>query len=166
MIVSLQRPKACAEKRIRYPLSAHQIGQDERLPSLETCHAPSCPIVLRYAMEHYNLEKDIASDLKEQFELECPNFADGGTQHKTCRTLWTVARHSTADSRYGPTWHCLVGRHFSSYAGSPGSFRSFTSAFHRQKMNTCCHLLIFIASGHARKELLLPLGRQILADFF
>ena len=63
-------------------------------------------------MEHYNLEKDIASDLKEQFELECPNFADGGTQHKTCRTLWTVARHSTADSRYGPTWHCLVGRHF------------------------------------------------------
>lgn len=39
-----------------------------------------------YAMEHYNLEKDIASDLKEQFELE-----------------------------YGPTWHCLVGRHFSSY---------------------------------------------------
>ena len=24
----------------------------------------------RYAMENYNLEKDIASDLKEQFELE------------------------------------------------------------------------------------------------
>ncbi len=26
--------------------------------------------VRRYAMEHHNLEKDIASDLKEQFELE------------------------------------------------------------------------------------------------
>lgn len=83
-------------------------------------------------MEHYNLEKDIASDLKEQFELECPNFADiGGTQHKACRTLWILARHSTADSRYGPTWHCLVGRHFSSYAGSPGSFRS---AAHRHSI--------------------------------
>ena len=51
-------------------------------------------------MEHYNLEKDIASDLKEQFELECPNFADtGGTQLKTCRKLpLKTARHRT-DSR-------------------------------------------------------------------
>mmetsp|Transcript_28249 Transcript_28249/g.67181 ORF Transcript_28249/g.67181 Transcript_28249/m.67181 type:complete len:90 (-) Transcript_28249:203-472(-) len=38
------------------------------------------------AMDKHNLEKDIASDLKEQFETE-----------------------------YGPTWHCMVGRHFSSY---------------------------------------------------
>ncbi|CAE7363030.1 Dynll2 [Symbiodinium pilosum] len=37
-------------------------------------------------MDQYNLEKDIASYLKEQFEVE-----------------------------YGPTWHCMVGRHFSSY---------------------------------------------------
>lgn len=121
-------------------------------------------------MEHYNLEKDIASDLKEQFELECPNFADGGTQHKTCRTLWTsmdcgTAQQTRGMAPLGTAW---------SVATSPamlGALAAFAaigipSAKDEHLQLFCCHLLIFIASGHARKELLLPLGRQILADFF
>mmetsp|Transcript_98459 Transcript_98459/g.175378 ORF Transcript_98459/g.175378 Transcript_98459/m.175378 type:complete len:92 (+) Transcript_98459:86-361(+) len=39
-----------------------------------------------YAMDTYNLEKDIASHLKQCFEQE-----------------------------YTPTWHCMVGRNFSSF---------------------------------------------------
>mmetsp|Transcript_132509 Transcript_132509/g.283205 ORF Transcript_132509/g.283205 Transcript_132509/m.283205 type:complete len:88 (-) Transcript_132509:383-646(-) len=39
-----------------------------------------------YAQDNYNSEQEIAKYMKTQFE-----------------------------DTYGPTWHCLVGRHFSSY---------------------------------------------------
>ncbi|KAL7065300.1 hypothetical protein AAHC03_05062 [Spirometra sp. Aus1] len=38
------------------------------------------------AIEKFQIEKDIASYLKKEF-----------------------------DRKYGPTWHCVVGRHFGSY---------------------------------------------------
>ncbi|VDL89988.1 unnamed protein product [Schistocephalus solidus] len=38
------------------------------------------------ALEKFQIEKDIASYLKKEF-----------------------------DKKYGPTWHCVVGRHFGSY---------------------------------------------------
>lgn len=38
------------------------------------------------AVEKYNVEKDVASSIKKDF-----------------------------DSRYGPTWHCIVGRNYGSY---------------------------------------------------
>ncbi|XP_072023447.1 dynein light chain LC6, flagellar outer arm-like [Amphiura filiformis] len=37
-------------------------------------------------MEKFNIEKDIASFVKKEF-----------------------------DRKYGPTWHCIVGKHFGSY---------------------------------------------------
>ena len=170
MIVSLQRPKACAEKRIRYPLSAHQIGQDERLPSLETCHAPSCPIVLRYAMEHYNLEKDIASDLRSNLNSSAQTLPTVGHSIKHAEHyghLWTVARHSRLE-----VWPhlALLGRSpLLQLCWEPWQL-SQPSAFHRQKMNTCSFFAVTCSSSLPQvtheKELLLPLGRQILADFF
>ncbi|CAH8828079.1 unnamed protein product [Trichobilharzia szidati] len=38
------------------------------------------------AMHEFNIEKDIASSVKKEF-----------------------------DKKYGPTWHCIVGRNFGSY---------------------------------------------------
>ncbi|KAG5453941.1 Dynein light chain 2, cytoplasmic [Clonorchis sinensis] len=42
--------------------------------------------VCNEAMNKYTMEKDVAAHLKKEF-----------------------------DSRYGPTWHCIVGRSFGSY---------------------------------------------------
>ena len=43
------------------------------------------PAILRFskALEKYNIEKDIAAFIKKEF-----------------------------DKKYGPTWHCIVGRNF------------------------------------------------------
>ncbi|GAA0149001.1 microtubule or microtubule-binding cytoskeletal protein [Lithospermum erythrorhizon] len=39
-----------------------------------------------HAFEKFNVEKDVAEDIKKQF-----------------------------DKKYGPTWHCIVGKNFGSY---------------------------------------------------
>lgn len=76
-------------------------------------------------MENYNLEKDIASDLKEQFELEQKTQPTCRRWFVSVRVEFLFVACSEAFQnekfllRYGPTWHCLVGRHFSSYARCP-----------------------------------------------
>ncbi|CAF0742010.1 unnamed protein product [Didymodactylos carnosus] len=42
--------------------------------------------ITMHALEHYNIEKDVAAYIKKEF-----------------------------DKKYNPTWHCIVGRHFGSY---------------------------------------------------
>jgi hypothetical protein len=44
----------------------------------------------RQALEKYNIEKDIATHIKKEF-----------------------------DKKYGPTWHCIVGRNFGEPPNSP-----------------------------------------------
>ncbi|XP_027901958.1 dynein light chain 2, cytoplasmic-like isoform X1 [Vigna unguiculata] len=44
------------------------------------------PLFLFFAFEKYNVEKDVAEQIKKEF-----------------------------DKRHGPTWHCIVGRNFGSY---------------------------------------------------
>jgi dynein light chain LC8-type len=52
------------------------------------------------ALEKYNIEKDIAAQIKKEF-----------------------------DRRHGPTWHVVVGKNFGSYVTHGMSFRPFFSSF-------------------------------------
>ena len=55
-------------------------------------------------MEHYNLEKDIASDLKEQFELESPNFADRKTMQKSMDRSTASTAQTRGTAPLGTAW--------------------------------------------------------------
>jgi len=52
-------------------------------PHSTCCQQPAEPPPPPQALEKYNIEKEIAAHIKKSF-----------------------------DSKYGPTWHCIVGRNF------------------------------------------------------
>ena len=65
------------------------------------------------ALEKYNIEKDIASYIKK--EVRCLVL---------CLVSWCLAPLLTHpmraaplqfDKKFGPTWHCIVGRNFGSF---------------------------------------------------
>nr|ABF46663.1 neuronal nitric oxide synthase protein inhibitor [Taenia solium] len=55
------------------------------------------------------------ADMSEEMQREAVDCANGAMQHQAIEKDIAAAIKKKFDSKYGPTWHCIVGRNFGSY---------------------------------------------------